>query len=116
MQNSPSDKSEQGISKDSDKDREGDPERGPGKGDRTGRTGSSGGAGDSDGRRRELLRYAGLSSEVAASIGIAVFVGIKADKWLKVSFPILSWGLPLLVIVVLIIKLIKASSGKNDGK
>jgi Na+/glutamate symporter len=67
-------------------------------------------------RRRELLRYAGLSSEVAASICIAVLIGIKTDKWLKVSFPILSWCLPLLVIVVLIIKLIKASSGKNDGK
>lgn len=67
-------------------------------------------------RRRELLRYAGLSSEVAVSIAVAVLIGVKADKWLKVSFPILSWGLPLLVIVVLIIKLIKESSGKNDGK
>ena len=67
-------------------------------------------------RRRELLRYTGLSSEVAASIGIAVLIGVKADKWLKVSFPILSWCLPLLVIVVLIIKLIKDSSRKNDGK
>ena len=77
--------------------------------------GDESGARDSD-RRRELLRYAGLSSEVAASIAIAVLLGIKADKWLKVSFPILSWCLPLLVIVVLIIKLIKDSSGKNDGK
>ena len=33
--------------------------------------------------RRELLRYAGLSSEVMASIGISVFLGIKADEWLK---------------------------------
>lgn len=71
---------------------------------------------DNNDRRRELLRYAGLSSQVAASIGFAVFIGIKGDKWLKVSFPILSWGLPLLVIVYLIIKLIKDSSGKNDGK
>jgi len=77
--------------------------------------GDESGGRDSD-RRRELLRYAGLSSEVAASIAIAVLLGIKADKWLKVSFPILSWCLPLLVIVVLIIKLIKDSSGKNDGK
>ena len=77
-------------------------------GDESGARGSGG--------RRELLRYAGLSSQVAGSIAIAVLVGIKADKWLKVSFPILSWCLPLLVIVVLIIKLIKDSSGKNDGK
>src|ERR1700754_1418818 len=76
---------------------------------------SSSGGGDPD-RRRELLRYAGLSSEVAVSLAVAVLVGLKADKWLKVSFPILSWVLPLLIIVALIIKLIKASSGKNDGK
>jgi hypothetical protein len=77
--------------------------------------GDESGSRDAD-RRRELFRYAGLSSEVAASIAIAVLLGIKADKWLKVSFPILSWCLPLLVIVVLIVKLIKDSSGKNDGK
>ena len=93
-------------------DKEGEPRdyrEGGGAGARKNRTGNDAG-------RRELLRYAGLSSQVAASVGIAVFIGIKADKWLKVSFPIVSWGLPLLVIVVLIIKLIKASSGKNDGK
>jgi hypothetical protein len=80
---------------------------------------SSGGGpsgGDPNDRRRELLRYAGLSSEVVASVGIAVFLGIKGDKWLKVSFPILSWALPLLVIVVLLINLIKSGSGKKNGK
>ena len=75
-----------------------------------------GGGGGSDDRRRELIRYAGLSTQVVVSIGVSVFLGIKADKGLKVSFPILSWCLPLLVIVVLIIKLIKDSSRKNDGK
>jgi hypothetical protein len=87
----------------------GDYREGDGPGPTKKRTGNDAG-------RRELLKYAGLSSQVAASVGIAVFIGIKADKWLKVSFPIVSWGLPLLVIVVLIIKLIKAGSGKNDGK
>lgn len=94
------------------------PDREPGSdfpGDRPGKAPKGAGEGDA-GRRSELMRYAGLSSEVAASIGIAVFIGIKADKWLAVSFPILSWALPLLVIVVLIINLIKSSSGKNDGK
>ena len=71
---------------------------------------------DPNGRRRELLRYAGLSTEVVASVGLSVFLGMKADKWLKVSFPILSWALPLLVIVVLLINLIKAGSGKKNGK
>ena len=75
--------------------------------------GSSDGPGD---RRRELLRYAGLSSEVVASVVVAVFLGMKGDKWLKVSFPILSWALPLLVIVVLLINLIRQGSGKKNGK
>ena len=76
--------------------------------------GSSGG--DPNDRRRELLRYAGLSSEVVASVGLSVFLGIKGDKWLKVSFPILSWALPLLVIVVLLINLIRQGTGKKNGK
>ncbi|HEY4206876.1 MAG TPA: AtpZ/AtpI family protein [Puia sp.] len=63
--------------------------------------------------RRELIRYAGLSSEVLASVGIAVFLGIKADKWLKVSFPIFSMSLPLLVIIALIVRLVKESSRKK---
>jgi len=73
--------------------------------------------GDSNDRRRELIRYAGLSTQVVVSIGVSVFLGMKADKGLKVSFPILSWALPLLVIVVLLVNLIKSSgTGKNNGK
>jgi Putative F0F1-ATPase subunit Ca2+/Mg2+ transporter len=79
--------------------------------------GGGGNSGDDPGgRRRELLRYAGLSTEVVASVGLSVFLGVKADKWLKVSFPIFSWLLPLLVIVALLINLIKAGSGKKNGK
>jgi Na+/glutamate symporter len=66
--------------------------------------------------RRELLRYAGLSSEVFASVGIAIFLGVKADKWLKLSFPMFSVSLPLLVIIALIVRLVKESSRKKDGK
>jgi hypothetical protein len=72
--------------------------------------------GDGASRRRQLLRYAGISSEVFGSVGLSVFLGMKADKGLKVSFPIFSWALPLLVIVVLLIQLVKTGSGKKDGK
>ena len=68
------------------------------------------------GNRSELLRYAGLSSEVLASVGISVYLGVKADKWLKLSFPIFSLSLPLLVIISLIVRLVKESSRKKDGK
>jgi hypothetical protein len=76
--------------------------------------GSSGG--DPNDRRRDLLRYAGLSSQVVVSIGVSVYLGIKGDKWLKLSFPILSWALPLLVIVVLLVNLIRSGTDKNNGK
>ncbi|HEV2482106.1 MAG TPA: AtpZ/AtpI family protein [Puia sp.] len=75
-----------------------------------------GSSGDPNDRRRELLRYAGLSSEVVASVGVSVFLGMKADKWLKLSFPILSLALPLLVIVVLLVSLIRQGTGKKNGK
>lgn len=70
----------------------------------------------SDDRRRELIRWAGLSTEVVASVGISVYLGVKGDKWLKPTFPILSWLLPLLVIVALLINLIRAGSKKKNGK
>ena len=66
--------------------------------------------------RRQLMRYAGLSTQVAVSVGVAVWLGMKADKWLKLSFPIFSVVVPLLVIVYVLIELIKANSGKKDEK
>jgi hypothetical protein len=64
-------------------------------------------------RRKELLRYAGLSSQVCASVGLSLFAGIKVDKWVHLSFPVFSWALPLLVIVYLIVELIRGASGKK---
>jgi hypothetical protein len=78
--------------------------------------GNNGGDSNDSARRRELVRYAGLSTQVVVSIGVSVFLGMKADKGLKVSFPILSWALPLLVIVVLLVNLVKSGSGKKNGK
>jgi hypothetical protein len=66
--------------------------------------------------RRQLMRYAGLSSQVAISVGVAVWLGVSADKWLKLSFPIFSLVVPLLVIVVVLVQIIKANSGKKDEK
>jgi hypothetical protein len=65
---------------------------------------------------RDLLRYAGLATQIFVSLGIAVFIGIKADKWAALSFPVFSWALPLLVLVGLIIKLIKETSSKRNDK
>jgi hypothetical protein len=41
------------------------------------------------------LRYAGLGTQLLVSIGIAVFIGLKADQWLH-TLPLFSCVLPLL--------------------
>ena len=65
---------------------------------------------------RDLLKYAGLATQIFVALGLAVFVGIKADGWIGLSFPVLAWVIPLLVIVSFIYKLIKETSGKKNGK
>jgi hypothetical protein len=67
----------------------------------------------------DLLKYAGLGSQILVSLGIAVFAGYKLDKWIKISLPLLVWLLPLVVLCGIIYKLIKETSTKdksNDQK
>jgi len=63
----------------------------------------------------DLLKYAGLGSQILVSLGIAVFAGYKLDKWLKIPLPLLVWLLPLIVLIGMIYKLIKETSGKKNG-
>lgn len=63
------------------------------------------------------MRYAGLGMQLFVSLGLAVFAGYKADKWLAVRFPIFVWVLPLIVLFLLIYKLIRETSKRsNDEK
>ncbi|MEO6219801.1 MAG: hypothetical protein ABIO81_05195 [Ginsengibacter sp.] len=62
---------------------------------------------------KQLMRYAGMAMQFLISIGLGVFIGLKADKWLKLSFPLLVWLLPLLIICGLIFKLFKETSAKK---
>jgi chromate transport protein ChrA len=62
------------------------------------------------------MRYAGLSSQVAVSVGLAVWLGVKADKWLKVSFPIFSLVVPLLVIVIVLVQIHKSQFREKNEK
>ena len=59
-----------------------------------------------------LLKYAGLTGQILVSLAIAVFIGYKADEWLKFSTPLFVIILPLSVIVVMIYKVIKDTSKK----
>jgi hypothetical protein len=64
---------------------------------------------------RDLARYAGLGAQIFVSLGIAVFAGYKADQWLNFSFPVLVWLLPFLVLGIMIMKLIKETSKRNNA-
>lgn len=66
---------------------------------------------------KDLLRYASLGTQIFAALAIAVFVGLKTDKWLKPPIPLLTWILPLLALLAIFYKLIKETSkqGKDDN-
>lgn len=57
-----------------------------------------------------------MGAQVLASLGLAVFIGLKLDNRLGASFPVLVWVLPLLVIIGLIVKIIKDTSKQKNGK
>ncbi|RYG46644.1 MAG: ATPase F0F1 [Chitinophagaceae bacterium] len=63
--------------------------------------------------KTSLLRYAGLTMQFLVAIGIALFGGMKLDEWLKLSFPLLVWLLPLLVITGVIIQIVKDTGAKK---
>ncbi len=64
-------------------------------------------------RNVSLLQYASMGTQFLVGIGIGVFIGLKADSWLKLKFPLLVWILPLLIIIGFILKLIKDTSKKK---
>lgn len=60
-----------------------------------------------------LLKYAGFTTQFLVGIAIAVFGGMKLDEWMKLSFPLAVWLLPLLLITGVIIKIIQETGKKK---
>jgi hypothetical protein len=69
---------------------------------------------DKQSNNKILLRYAGMGMQILVSLGLALFIGLKLDAWIRTPFPVLVWLLPLLVIIGMIIKTIKDTSKKHD--
>lgn len=61
----------------------------------------------------QMWKYAGMVMQFFVSIGIAVFVGLQADKWMSASIPVFSWILPLLVIIGIIIQVMRDTTRKK---
>ena len=62
---------------------------------------------------RDVIRYASLGTQLLVAIGLAVFAGLKTDKWLHTS-PLLACVLPLVVLFGIFYKLMKETSPKKD--
>ena len=60
-----------------------------------------------------LWKYAGFATQLAIALGIAVYIGIKTDKWIGTRNALLAWILPLLILSVLIYKVIKDTAPKK---
>lgn len=61
------------------------------------------------------MRYAGLATQLFVSLGVAVWLGYKADAWLRIPLPLLVWVLPFVVLCLLIYKLVRETDKKNKG-
>ncbi len=61
----------------------------------------------------QLWQYAGIGGQLLVSLGIGVFLGLKVDDWLNFRIPLLVWILPLLILIAMIARLIKATSNKK---
>lgn len=68
-----------------------------------------------DSNKKFFMRYASLGTQLLAAIGLAVFIGLKADNWLHTS-PLFASVLPLLILSAIFYKLYRETSRKKkDG-
>ena len=63
--------------------------------------------------KKEFYRYASLGTYILASLAVAVFAGLKLDKWLN-TLPLFGCILPLLVLAGIFYKLYRDTSRKKN--
>jgi hypothetical protein len=51
-----------------------------------------------------------MAAQFLVVIGLMVFAGLKLDNYLRVSFPVFVWLLPLVIIAGLIFKAVRDTS------
>ena len=61
------------------------------------------------------MRYASWGTQIFVLLGLAVWGGLKLDKFLKTPLPLLVWILPFIILIVMIVKVIKDTSKKETG-
>lgn len=68
----------------------------------------------SNSNKQFFLKYASLGTQLLAALGLAVFLGLKGDQWLKTS-PLLACALPLLTLIAIFYKLMRETSRKGSS-
>ena len=68
-----------------------------------------------DNHKKDLLRYAGLGTQLLVAIGLALFAGMRVDKWLHAS-PLFTVALPLLILIGIFYKLVKETGKSNNDE
>jgi len=61
---------------------------------------------------KDLLKYAGLATQFLATLGVALFLGFKADRKLGWKFPVLTITLPLAALIASFYRIYTDSSRK----
>ncbi len=61
----------------------------------------------------DILKYSGMAFEMAAFIGVGLFIGIQIDRWLKLNQPYGTLIFGVLFLVAYFVKLIRSLSRKS---
>ena len=69
---------------------------------------------DKKSNRYYLLRYGSIAFQLTIALLVVIFLGVQVDKFIHLSFMLFSWLFPLFLVVGMIIKVIKDTSGKNE--
>lgn len=61
----------------------------------------------------KLLYYSGLAFQMIGLLGLAVFAGIRLDRWTGWSFPLFIMLLPLLALGVILYQVVRDTSRRK---
>jgi hypothetical protein len=67
------------------------------------------------GKNSDLLRYAGLGTQLLVALGIAVYLGRLVDSnWIRSTIPIATVLFPLVVLFAIIYSLVRQTSKRRN--
>ncbi len=60
------------------------------------------------------MRYAGWGTQLFVMLGLGVYGGYQADKFLELRLPLFTLLIPFIILLVMIIQLIKNTSKRKS--